>query len=78
MDQKSAVPTKKIVQTKLVFNSNAANNGPRFSKARQEEVDDALMQMMVAKILPLSLVENDKFLKFVELLEPRYSRNKNK
>ena len=44
---------------------------PRMSKLKQDEIDDALMQLMVQKVLPLSLVEHDKFLNFVKLLDSR-------
>ena len=44
----------------------------RFTQTQQNNIDDALMQLMVSKVLPLSLVENEKFLNFVGLLDSRY------
>ena len=47
----------------------------RLSKCQKDVLDDALMQLMVSKVLPLSMAENQKFLRFVQLLDSRYYRN---
>ena len=61
-------PRKTLVQTK--FNTQQPFQG-RLSSDKTKLIDDALLQMMVDKVLPLSLVEHPKFLEFVKILEPR-------
>ena len=43
----------------------------RLSTKRQNDLTEALMKLVVSKVLPLSLVENKEFRTFVEMLEPR-------
>ena len=43
----------------------------RISAARQSQIDDALLQLLVGKVLPLSLVDHPLFRNFVNLLDPR-------
>ena len=44
----------------------------KISKARQEAIDDALLKLLVGKVLPLSLVDHPLFHGFVNLLDSRY------
>ncbi|WAQ99568.1 ZBED1-like protein [Mya arenaria] len=58
--------TKQPVQAKLSFAP------PRLNSDRQAILDDALLKLLVGKVLPLSLVENKHFKTFVDLLDNRY------
>lgn len=44
----------------------------RMSANKQKEIDNALMTLMIKKVLPLSLVDHESFKTFVSLLDPRY------
>lgn len=44
----------------------------KISISRQNNIDGALMKLLVGKVLPLSLVDNPLFKEFVNLLDPRY------
>ena len=43
----------------------------RLTKSKVDDVNDALLRMLVSKVLPISLVENEDFQRFCGLLEPR-------
>ncbi len=45
---------------------------PKLSTAKQAEPDDALMQLLIGKALPLSLVDHPSFRKFIGLLNSGY------
>lgn len=61
-------------QTKLNFDRNTMGihsiQGP-LSKDRAEKIDVALQKLIVGKVLPISLVENEFFRSFVKELDPR-------
>lgn len=42
------------------------------TETKQKEIDDALMQLLVGKVLPISLVDSHYFRAFVHLLNPKY------
>lgn len=75
---KLKAPEEKSTQPKIdQFNKDAKESSerfvsPRLSKTKQDQIDDALLKLMIGKVLPFSLVENEKFKEFVRLLEPRY------
>ena len=45
---------------------------PRLSNTKQEEIDKALVNMIILDLMPLSCVEKEGFQKFVETLRPNY------
>lgn len=45
---------------------------PRLSNTKQEEIDKALVNMIILDLMPLSCVEKEGFQKFVEILRPNY------
>lgn len=48
----------------------------RISSARQAGIDEALMKLLVGKVLPLSLVDHPLFHSFKNLLDSRYNEIK--
>ena len=65
------------VQSKISHFTSAgfSGSGPgfvgRISAARQSQIDDALLQLLEGKVLPMSLVDNPRFRTFVSLFDPR-------
>ncbi|XP_069134524.1 E3 SUMO-protein ligase ZBED1-like [Argopecten irradians] len=59
-----------LKQAKLSFEVPKSTAG--ISSLKSTEIDDALLQLLCQKALPISLVDNAFFKKFVGLLNPRY------
>lgn len=59
-------------KTQVSMNSflNTATNG-KISPDRQEQIDDALCKFIAGKVIPVSVVDNELFRKFVGHLDPR-------
>ena len=70
LDVTEAVPKPKPKsQPPLTFWTKPAKE-ERLTLKKQKEIDDALMELLVMKSLPTSLVDNEYFRKFVALLDP--------
>lgn len=59
-------------KTQVSMNSflNTATIG-KISQERQEQIDDALCKFIAGKVIPVSVVDNELFRKFVGHLDPR-------
>jgi hypothetical protein len=70
-----AASAKATKQTSLTYFVNAGPSGPsklgKMSEQQQHKIDNALYKLIVGKVLPVSLVENDFFREFVHLLDAR-------
>lgn len=61
---------KSQTQVSMNFFLNTATNG-KISQERQEQIDDALCKFIAGKVIPVSVVHNELFRKFVGHLDPR-------
>ena len=85
-DDKSSRVTSKPKQSQIASVSQCSASGvksvqptitsrmmdSKISKARQAAIDDALLKLLVGKVLPLSLVDHPLFHRFLNLLDSRY------
>ena len=63
------LPTPK--QLKLATCIQAGSLEKRMCAKKKGQIDDSLDKLLVMEVLPLSLVENEHFQKFVKLLDTR-------
>lgn len=66
-----AKTTAKSQDTRKFQNSDTSTNG-RLSQDKQELIDNTLCKLIAGKTIPASVVEDELFQTFVELLNPRY------
>lgn len=62
------VHVQTLCQTTISFKSPPEKI--KMTETKQKEIDDALMQLLVGKVLPISLVDSHYFRDFVHLLNP--------
>lgn len=74
MCSKESVPgaktTAKSHDSRKFKNSDTSTNG-RLSQDKQELIDNTLCKLIASKTIPPSVVEDELFRTFVELLNPR-------
>lgn len=69
-DPVQAVQPQKAKQTTL-DDFNKSNVVKKMSESKKNAVDNALMKLLIAKVLPMSLVDNRFFKEFVNLLNSK-------
>lgn len=67
-DYKRSGSSSGLKQMKLTGSFGQPKQKPKGE--RKKSLDDALMQLVVGKVLPLSLVDNKFFKAFVSMLDP--------
>lgn len=68
-----AKTTAKSQDTRKFQNSDTSTNG-RLSQDKQELIDNTLCKLIAGKTIPASVVEDELFQTFVELLNPRLEK----